>query len=87
MVNELVKEHFEKNYGLKVDYECLEQVYNPTVTGIKTLAATRDYLLSNGMSDHWADKLMYQYLKKIEKESYICTVLDCFSRPEAKGFL
>jgi hypothetical protein len=59
VVNELVKDHFMTNYGLNVDYENLEQVYNPTVTGIHTLANTRDYLIERGMSDYWADKLMH----------------------------
>lgn len=62
-------------------------MYNAEVTGIDTLANTRDYLIERGMSDYWADKLMHQYLAKVTKESYICTVLDLFSRPEAKGFL
>lgn len=87
MVNEAIQEHFQNKFGLAVTYENLEQVYHPQVSGIKTLANTRDFLIECGMSDYWADKLMHQYLTKIEKESYICTVLDCFSRPESKGYL
>jgi len=65
----------------------MEQVYHPRVSGLQTLAETRDHLIECGMSDYWADKLMRLYLSKIEKEAYLCTVLDCFTRPEAKGYL
>jgi hypothetical protein len=87
MVEQAIQEHFKNKYGLEVTYENMEQVYHPRVSGLQTLAETRDHLIECGMSDYWADKLMRLYLSKIEKESYLCTVLACFTRPEAKGYL
>lgn len=42
-----------------VNFDNIEDVYNAHVTGIKTLKDTRDYLIDRGMSDCFAEKLMY----------------------------
>lgn len=62
-------------------------MYNPHYTGIATLAETRDHLISNGMSDSLADMLMQRYLKKIQETCSVHSLLDFFSRSEAKGDL
>lgn len=87
-VNFLLEDLMQRQFGIKgITFDNIEDVYNRHVTGLKTLAETRDYLTERGMSDTWAEKLMFQYLRKVSSESHICTILDLFSNPESKGHL
>ena len=87
-VNFLIEDLMQQQYGLMgINFDNIEDVYNTHVTGLKTLAETRDYLIERGMSDSFAEKLMYQYLRKIAGHSHICSLLDLFTDADSKGHL
>ena len=67
MTNDLVADMFSKNYGLRgINFDNIDAVYDAHMTGIATLAETRNYLVERGMSDKMADDLMKEYLQKVE---------------------
>ncbi len=87
-VNFLIEDLMQQQYGLMgINFDNIEDVYNTHITGLKTLAETRDYLIERGMSDSFAEKLLYQYLRKISANSHICSLLDLFTDAESKGHL
>ena len=45
-INSLIQNHFEEHYGIEgITYDNIEQVYNPKISGISTVAETREYLI------------------------------------------
>lgn len=45
-INSLIQNHFEEHYGIEgITYDNIEQVYNPKISGISTIAETREYLI------------------------------------------
>lgn len=54
---------FLTRFGIAgIDYTNLEQVYNPAVSGIGSMSATRAHLLMNGMNQQFADLLNARYI-------------------------
>lgn len=85
-INDLIENHFEEHYGIEgITYDNIEQVYNPKISGIQTLAETRDYLIQHGMTDSLTEQLLQQYLRKVTESSQIFSLLDLFSCSKAKA--
>ena len=66
-INERVRLMIQETYDFSdINFDNIEQVYNYNITGIKSFAETKEHLISRGMSVTLAEKLLNNYLKKIE---------------------
>ncbi len=62
----------------------MEQVYAPHVSGLGTMEATRQFLVSKGMTPHFAGLLASKYIKGLEEKS-VSSLIDLFSS-KTSGF-
>jgi len=54
--DEQIRQNFLVQYGIDgISFSSIEQVYNPLVTGIATMAQTRAHLVRKGMTPDYAD--------------------------------
>lgn len=78
-LNEKMEQIFFEQYGIKgITIDNIEDVYDSRVTGLGDMMQTRDHLISKGMSGSFADYLARRYIKKVERESDIYTIMDFF---------
>lgn len=75
-----------ESYGFNdITFDNIEQLYNPRLTHIQSVQETTDYLVKRGMSYTLAQKLLQQYIKKIEATSDTFDLIDFFSDSRAKA--
>jgi hypothetical protein len=88
-INEMVTSFFKDGFGMEgIDYENVEQVYDPMRTGCGSLYAANRYLVSQGMSPEMSRELCRRYLNKLaEKGNHHCSLMDFFCDRESKKAL
>mgnify|MGYP000347554634 CR=1 FL=1 len=76
--DEQIRQNFLVQYGIDgISFSSIEQVYNPLVTGIATMAQTRAHLVRKGMTPDYADQLAAKYIKNLE-HGQVVRVMDFF---------
>lgn len=74
------------SYGFDgINFDNIEQLFNPRVTNITSVHETIDYLVQRGMSFSLAQKLLQQYMRKVEATSDVYDLIDLFSDSKAKA--
>jgi hypothetical protein len=69
-----------QRFGIKgVSLDNIEQVYNPLISGISSMHATRTFLISKGMTNELADNLARRYINKLESSGQIFSIMDFFN--------
>lgn len=86
-LNEEASRAILERFGFKgVTLDNIEDVFNPSVSGIGSMQATRTYLIQRGMSEELVDKLARRYIQKVESSANvkIFSLMDLFdSKNEA----
>ena len=44
----------------------IDQIYNPSLSGIGSMVKTRNFLIEKGMSPKFADSLAHRYILRLE---------------------
>lgn len=66
VLNELIGSIFREGLAIEgIDYDNIEQVYNPLITGLGSLHATHEYLLTHGISAETSQMLCRKYLNQL----------------------
>ena len=89
-VDTLVEQIMQERFAISgVTFSNLEQVYDPLVSGLPSMAEVRSHLTANGMSHSLADSLAIKYLKGLRNKdrATVCAVVDLFSDHAAKKAL
>ena len=60
----------------------MEQVYAPHVSGHGSMEEARKSLITNGMSPHFAGILAARYIKGLEENAKVISVMDLFNNAE-----
>jgi hypothetical protein len=71
-----------ERFGFKgISLDNLEDVFNPILTGIASMSATRTHLITRGMTEELADKLALRYIQKVESapDVKIFSLMDLFN--------
>lgn len=89
VLNELIGQIFREGFAIEgINYDNIEQVYNPLLTGLGSLHATHEYLMSQGMSPDTSNMLCRKYLNQLaQTENHQCTLMDLFCDQTSKNAL
>jgi len=82
-----IEKTFLNRFGIPgIGYANMEQVYSPYLSGIGSMEGTRNFLVSKGMTPHFAGLLASKYIKGLEEKGHtVVSVLDLFNNSGA-GF-
>lgn len=79
-IDESIHGSFLRLYGIDgINFANMEEVYNPLVSGLGSMHKVRQHLLSRGMTAQFTDILAAKYIKKVEENDSIFTIMDFFS--------
>lgn len=71
-LNEESSRTMMERFGFKgISLDNIEDVFNPTFSGIGSMSATRTHLIQRGMSEELADKLALRYIQKVESATNV----------------
>lgn len=70
-LNEMIACLFAQSYGIEgIDYENIEEVYNPLRSGFGSLHKTHEFLMSKGIKAETSKMLCRRYLNKLASEDF-----------------
>ena len=80
-LNEEASRAIMERFGFKgISLDNIEDVFNPSISGIGNMQATRSYLIQRGMTEQLVDKLARRYIQKVEASANvkIFSLMDLF---------
>jgi hypothetical protein len=62
-----------------ITFANMHTLYDPKVSGFGSMESVRNFLIKNGMTPHFADILGARYVKHMEENSLVVSIIDLFN--------